>query len=90
MSEDKREYWRNQAAHDELAWEIENKARELKNRIESVHEEIVTYEEFEDLRCELLERQNRMFRVFARELRSLRNHWHFQDADYGVIGEPQE
>jgi hypothetical protein len=84
------QHYENQREHKELAYEIRRKEQELRSKIECIHEESVTYEELEDLRSELLERQNHMFRAFARELRNLRNHWHFQDADYGVTGRPQE
>ena len=36
-------------------------------------EETLAYEDLEDLRRELLQRQNRIFRALARELREIRN-----------------
>lgn len=62
----------NSVAHDELGYRVSGIERELRSRIESIREECITYEELEDLRLELLERQNKIFRALARELRRVK------------------
>jgi len=71
LDETERLRYRLSNLEDQINYEMREAERKLNSKIESVHEEIVTYEEFEDLRLELLERQNRMFRAIARELRKL-------------------
>ena len=71
MDEVERLRYRLSNLNDELRYEINRDTGELTRKIESLREEGASWEDLEDLRLELLQRQTWFMRVVARELRKL-------------------